>query len=138
MGALAEAKHEWRHFRTDAPGQRFMNHRLRMRGRPRHHAYIASGVGVVFVAAGTVMLFMPGPGTLVIALGVALFASHSIKLATGLDRAEPRVRQLLDRTKGKWRDMRGSAKFGVILGIATFALAAMFVMYRIVSPLLLG
>jgi hypothetical protein len=138
MGALADAKHEWRHFSTDAPGTRFVNHRERMRGRSRWHSVLASGLGLVLLATGFVLLFMPGPGLVLIGFGVALFASHSHRLAMQLDRAEPWIRHLAHRMKGRWRGLPGHAKLGVLLGMAAFTAAGTLAMWMFVSPFVLG
>jgi hypothetical protein len=39
------------------------------------------------------LLFIPGPGLLAIALGLALVAARSQRLAAALDRAEQRIRR---------------------------------------------
>lgn len=138
MGALADAKHEWRHFSSDAPGTRFVNHRERMRGRSRWHSVLASGLGLVLLATGFVLLFMPGPGLVLIGFGIALFASHSHHLATQLDRAEPRLRHLVHHMKGRWHGLPGHAKLGVLLGMAAFTAAGTLAMWVFVSPFVLG
>lgn len=139
MGAVADAKHEWRHFCSDAPGERFQNHRDRMRCRPRWHTFLASGVGTFFIATGFVLLFMPGPGLLSIGFGVALFASHSVRLASLLDRGEVRLRRLSRRTKRRWRHLSGHAKVGLLLGVAATATVAMVAMWRMfLIPLFVG
>ena len=106
MGAFAEVKREWRHFRDDEPGERFCNHRERMKHKPRSHSLIALVVGIVLLAAGVVLLFIPGPGSLFIVFGLAMVASHSERLASRLDRAEPRVRAWFRRLE---RKLKGSA-----------------------------
>jgi len=101
MGTLAEVKQEWRYFRADAPGTRFGNHRLRMSLRPRWHTWLAGGLGLLAVGVGIILLFIPGPGTLFIGLGLALVSNHSTRLSALLDRSEPRVRRWFSNAKRK-------------------------------------
>lgn len=101
MGALADVKREWKHFRDDAPGERFCNHRERMKEKSRAHSVVALIAGIVLVAAGIALLFLPGPGSVLIVFGVGLFASHSERLASWLDRTEPKLRSRYHRMKRK-------------------------------------
>ena len=139
MGALADVKREWRHFRNDEPGTRFTNHRERMKHRSRAHSAIALTVGVMLLAGGVVLLFVPGPGLLLIAFGLGLIASHWARLAAVLDRSEPRLRAVGRRAKRRWNGMTGRAKLGVILCIGACAAAGLMFMWRfVVSAYLLG
>ena len=139
MGALGEVKQEWKHFKHDPPGERFRNHRDRMKDKPKRHSAIAIGFGVLLLAGGVVLLFMPGPGLLFIVFGLALVGSHSKRLSELMDRSEPRLRRLGRRTKHRWQALPGRAKLGVIIGLASFAAAACLFMYEfVVSAYLLG
>jgi hypothetical protein len=64
-----------------------------------------------------VMLFMPGPGVLVIFLGLAMFAGESKALAGWLDRLEPALRR-----KGKaavaWWNRRPIPVRVLLVGVA--------------------
>jgi hypothetical protein len=139
MGALAEVKTEWKHFKADEPGQRFRNHRERMKEKPRGHSVVALIIGVLLVAGGVVLLFIPGPGSLLIAFGLALIASHSRKLSGLMDRAEPKLRRLGRRGKHEWEAMPGRAKLGIILALGSLALAGGLGMWKfVVAAYLLG
>jgi hypothetical protein len=139
MGALAEVKQEWKSFKHDEPGARFRNHRERMKEKPRGHSVVAIAIGVLLVAGGVVLLFMPGPGSLLIVFGVALIASHSKKLSAIMDRAEPKLRRLARRGKHKWQAMHGRAKLGIILALGLLAVAAGLGAWKfVVSAYLLG
>jgi uncharacterized membrane protein HdeD (DUF308 family) len=124
MGALAEVKTEWKHFRHDAPGQRFRNHRERMKDKPGSHSLVAIVIGVLLVVGGIVLLFIPGPGSLLIVFGFALIASHSKKLSGMMDRTEPKLRRIGRRGMRRWKAMPGRAKLSVILALGMLAVAA--------------
>lgn len=126
---LAEVREEWRNFRHDAPGERFRNHRERMQRRSRKHMAVATALGVLLLAAGVVLLFMPGPGLLLIVFGAALVSSHSKRISDAMDRAEPVVRERGRQLAHWWHRRSRFEKVTVIIAgalIATLALAAMW------------
>jgi UPF0716 family protein affecting phage T7 exclusion len=90
---------EWDRFRADPPGERFCNHYDRARSTPTSVRVIQLVVGLVLVAAGIVLCFIPGPGLLVMVFGLALLAGQSRTTARTLDRIEPSVRRFVRRIK---------------------------------------
>jgi hypothetical protein len=139
MGALAEAKQEWKSFKHDEPGARFRNHRERMKEKPRGHSIVAIMIGVLLILIGVVLLFMPGPGTLLIAFGVALLASHSKRASALMDRSEPKLRRIAQRGKHKWDAMSAPAKVGLISALVILAIVAGLGMWKfVVTAYLLG
>lgn len=139
MGAVHVAKHEWRHFKHDRPGHRFRNHHRRMKQRPKRYSVVAVIVGVVLIAGGVVLLFVPGPGSIVIAFGLALLASQSRRLAHRMDRAEPALRRAGKRIAHWWTTMGKGGKVGVIATGAVAAAIAMLAMWKfVVAAYLLG
>ena len=100
---MAKLAAEWHAFRADSPGERFRHHYERSQ-LTSHAARIARAlVGIVLVAVGIVLLFIPGPGLLVAFFGFALLSSQSHVLASALDRAEPRVRHFAGRVRARFR-----------------------------------
>lgn len=86
FGAL---KRRIRRFMTAPSGSRFRAHYERMKSRPSlMRTLIAIGVGLVLLAAGLVMLVLPGPGLLVGTIGAALIAGESLLVARVLDRVD--------------------------------------------------
>lgn len=121
MGAsLAQVKEEWHHFRDDKPGERFRNHRERMKHRSKSHAAVAIGLGVLLLAGGVVLLFIPGPGIPLIIFGVALIGAHSAKLSSALDRAEPALRDKAHDAKRWWKSLPRPRK-GLLIAAASAA-----------------
>lgn len=121
--ALADVKQEWRAFVHDEPGKRFVNHRDRMQHKSRSHSAMSLALGVLLLAGGVVLLFIPGPGLLLIVFGLALVATHSSRLSKLLDRTEPRLRRVGRRVARRWSLMSRAAKAAVIGG-ALLAVAA--------------
>jgi hypothetical protein len=58
-------------------------------------------LGVVLTVLGALMLVLPGPGILCLALAGALFASESLRIARALDWIELRGRTIWRRWRGK-------------------------------------
>lgn len=63
-----------------------------MKERPAIVRWLGTVVGLVLIAAGLVLLVVPGPGIPLLVLGLAFAGSQSRLLAKGLDRAELAVR----------------------------------------------
>jgi hypothetical protein len=114
--ALAGLKHEWKAFCHDTPGKRFKNHRKRMKQRSRWHSVGALIAGLVLVAGGIVLLFIPGPGTPLIAFGLALIGSHWKRLSDLLDRGEPRIHAAGRHIARHWKRLPTGAKTSIVLG----------------------
>lgn len=139
MAAVAEMKHEWKLFKEDEPGHRFINHRDRMRKRSRTLNVVGLVVGIALIAAGIVFCFLPGPGLIPLVFGFALVAARWKRMAKLMDRAEPKVRSFGHRQRRHWEGLPGSAKLSVMLGLAALAVAGLLFMWRfVVSAYLLG
>ena len=95
---------QWQHFKATPCGRRFQTrHRLRRSsGGSVARKVLISGMGVLVVLAGIVMIVLPGPGMLAIILGAALIAEESLFAARVLDRFDLWVTGLYKR----WRARR--------------------------------
>jgi hypothetical protein len=84
----------WRRLRALQPGERFETFHREQRDKPLalKATYLAVAIGCF--AAGVVLLFVPGPGLLLLALSGALLAAHSLRVARALDGLEVWVRGL--------------------------------------------
>ena len=80
--------HAWHQFRDAEPGHRFHDEHERVRRAPRIVRVAVSLAGLALIGGGVVLLFIPGPGLLAIALGLALVAGTSRHFAHALDDAE--------------------------------------------------
>lgn len=87
----------WNQFKNSPPGRRFMafyeaRQDERTRDAPwKRPLYVATGI--VLSLGGVVLLGMPGPGLLVVALGLALIAGEFACMARLLDKAELLLRR---------------------------------------------
>ena len=87
----------WQCFRESAPGRRFQDRYERTRNAAgwRRWAVLAGGFVLCFV--GVLLLVLPGPGLLLLAVGAFMLAEQSESAARLLDRAELRLRKMLRR-----------------------------------------
>ena len=121
---LEELRKEWHRFRDDAPGERFRNHERRSEQRSRVQRIVYLALGTLLLAGGVVLLFIPGPGLLLILFGAALFAGESRWLAAQLDRAEPVVRRHAHRALERWRAASLPARAALIALVAALGATA--------------
>ena len=96
---IESLKNNWRELARGSPGERFQNRykkkqRSGSSGTGRMLKRVAAGL---LIAAGIVLLVIPGPGSVLIVLGAALLAEESLSIARGLDWTEMRIRRLLRR-----------------------------------------
>jgi hypothetical protein len=98
----------WDRFVHTTPGRRFYERYKRKQQAKgsawKRCAFVAAGILVCL--AGIFFLAVPGPGLLILAVGLALIAQESAGLARLLDRAELRLRKLLKRFSYKARGSR--------------------------------
>jgi hypothetical protein len=100
-------KTRWRELRRGEPGRRFRARYERRHARARHaggRKWSVIVAGLLIALAGIVLLPLPGPGLLVIALGALLVAEQSVIAARILDSLEMRGRALIER----WRPSQRS------------------------------
>ena len=97
-------RRQWQHFKATPIGGRFqMRHRMRrVHGSGAARKVLISGLGLLIVLAGIVMIVLPGPGMLAIVMGAALIAEESLFAARMLDRIDLWVTGLYQR----WRTRR--------------------------------
>ena len=89
----------WDRFVHALPGRRFQD-RYRRKQREEGSAWKRCAfvvTGILVSLAGVFFLAVPGPGLLILAVGLALIAQESAMLARSLDRAEIRARRLWKR-----------------------------------------
>lgn len=101
---------EWHRFRADPPGERFHNHYERAQKQSKARRVLQLVLGLVLLAAGIVLCFIPGPGLPVLLIGVALLSGLSATVARGLDRSELALRRLGRRVKRRREERYRSAR----------------------------
>ncbi len=120
-------KKAFKDIKEDLPGKRFRRqYRRRKKARKSMGGKIALiGVGVMIIVGGIIMLPAPGPGMLIIFLGLGLIAQESLWLSIMLDKFELKLRSLYEWSLKKWRQAHNVAK--VLAGLLLLAISAAFV-----------
>jgi hypothetical protein len=94
-------KRRWRRLKAGQPGARFQRqyreNRESRKSVLQRWGSAAAGVGLILV--GILLLFIPGPGLVLIAAGGAVLARESQVLARAMDWAEVRGRRLWRRVR---------------------------------------
>ena len=85
-GSMIErARENWRRFKEGMPGRRFQEHHYRHQqsssGRSYLRVFFGIAGGLLVVAGGVVAVPGPGPGWLIILLGLTMVAGESLVLA---------------------------------------------------------
>jgi hypothetical protein len=127
-------KRELRLLRDAPPGRRFARRHKRMLARDypgwvRIARVLGSGL---VAAAGFVFLALPGPGLLVIVLGLAMAAGEFAAVARVLDAAEVRLRRQVGRAAKWWRTAGWPARGAVLLVGLAIVGALGWIAWRIV------
>lgn len=101
----------WRAFRQSAPGERFQRRHMRHREAVRTRSplvrlvfLVLGGLSAVF---GFILLFIPGPGFLFLAVGGGLIANESLIAARFFDWLELKSRAGFAKLKTWWARRRG-------------------------------
>lgn len=84
------------------------------------------------MAGGVVAVPGPGPGWLIILLGLAMVAGESLVLARLLDRGEVRLRSLAGRVAGSWTTSPALVKVSIVVAILAGATASGYGIYCLI------
>jgi len=97
-------RRDWKEFKNDTPGKRFLNRFEKTERTPglRGWRIAIMVVGLLVAAAGIVLMPLPGPGILIVALGAAMLSQGSKGMARVLDWLEVRARKLAEKAKRAW------------------------------------
>lgn len=104
---FAHVQQDWEAFKASPPGRRFQDvHKRRAQERGKAgtmRRILLLGLGLILTAVGTFFLFVPGPGTLILFIGIALIAGQSLLVARCVDRLEVLLRPTFLWLRGRWR-----------------------------------
>jgi hypothetical protein len=104
---LESMRKSWSELRKDKPGHRFQNRYKRAREEGGSGRIIKMVLAVALIAGGVVFLVIPGPGSVLIVVGIAFLAEESGRVARALDSIEARLRDWIRaiRAHGKNRSI---------------------------------
>ena len=116
-------RQRWRALKDAKPGARFQDfhrHRHQSRRSALQKPLVVT-VGILIVIAGTILLFTPGPGLLLVVIGAGLLAQESLLAARAMDWLEVKARKSADGSIRAWMRfslaMKGFIIFLALLGI---------------------
>ena len=116
---LDKLKRQWRKFRSGWPGHRFQNRyeqSRKTRSSERWFVrFLKPAVGLILLAGGVVLCFIPGPGLPLVVIGAGLLADESRPVARAMDWLEIRGRKLLVWARRWWDHAPRMAKHALIL-----------------------
>jgi uncharacterized membrane protein YbaN (DUF454 family) len=130
---LQTLRKQWRDLASAQPGHRFQSHYRREHqksgGTNRPWKLI---VGIALIVVGVVLMFLPGPGVVFLALGGAFLAGESQVVARALDRFELYALRLFAKIKRQWQhtSLPGKVLAAVVL-VAIVGAAARFLWIKI-------
>jgi hypothetical protein len=126
---LNELKSSWRVFEKARPGERFQKFYEERKKSGGASRTVFTVIGVLLLVGGVVLLFIPGPGLLLIAFGGALIAQQSLWLAKVLDRVELLLRKLARKGKSFWKKASTPIRSAVVAGATICACGAGYLAY---------
>ncbi|HEY7166787.1 MAG TPA: PGPGW domain-containing protein [Candidatus Binatia bacterium] len=115
---FTRVKRLWNNLKAGTPGKRFQNEFRRRRANSRHTIFRKVGfvaAGLLLLVAGIFLLFVPGPGVLLLFIGGGLLARESFLAARMLDRLEVLLRNLLFWSLSQWESISSPLKVVVLL-----------------------
>lgn len=102
---IGRARENWRRFKESKPGHRFQDHyRHQQQGssaRSNLQVILSIVGGFLVVGGGIIAVPGPGPGWLIILLGLGMIAGVSLSFASFIDRVEVKLRGLARWGVGK-------------------------------------
>jgi uncharacterized protein (TIGR02611 family) len=100
------------------PGERFQqqfHQRREDRKNPIIKKFLFIGGGLIVTAAGIIELPLPGPGTVIIIIGLGLLAQESLRLSKFLDWLEVELWTTLDQSQDWWKRSSAVKKAAAVI-----------------------
>ena len=137
ISMIERAKENWRRFKQSEPGRRFQDHHHYYQRGYGSKSYLRVLLrifwGLLVVVGGVIAVPGPGPGWLIILLGLGVIAGESLSFARSIDRVEVRPRQLARLVASVWTTSPALAKALIVLTVLACATALGDGMYRLIS-----
>jgi uncharacterized protein (TIGR02611 family) len=132
---IEKIRESWQSFKESEPGQRFKD-RYRRRQQSKSGKFDLELVvsvlgGILIVLGGIVAVPGPGPGWLIVFLGLGLVAGEFRPIARFMDWAEVRLRRLARWAAGVWVNSSPAVKALIVVAILLCAAAVGYGAYRL-------
>jgi hypothetical protein len=133
---IKRLKKQWCDLKNGRPGHRFEDrYEANKKGRSDESAlrqWLQPALGIMLFAAGIFFCIFPGPGLPLLLPGAMLLAERSQRMSRALDWSELKVRSVIRRWKGWWREASLAAKNGVVVMAAAVIAAAGYGAWQVV------
>lgn len=127
---LSKLKKHWQELEQYPPGERFQRrNRRRREQRKRSGRSLRVGGGLLLIVLGLMLLFVPGPGTIVALIGLALLAQESMFVARWLDWMELRGRRVASFIANHWAHTSSVIRGLIVLAGVAVAGGAVWAAY---------
>jgi uncharacterized protein (TIGR02611 family) len=130
---IERTKGNWRCFKRSKPGHRFQDHHYRCQQAYGSRSYFRGLFGIAWgllvVVGGVIAVPAPGPGWLIILLGLGVIAGESLFFARSIDRVELRMRRLVRLVVGIWTTSPTLVKVLIALTVLVCVTALGYGMY---------
>ncbi|MEN3941949.1 PGPGW domain-containing protein [Prosthecobacter sp. SYSU 5D2] len=134
MPLITTIKSFWNEFKDSEPGRRFEEfyekRQEERKGSGIWQRILYLGIGLALVAAGVAFLALPGPGLLVMALGLALMAGEFRTMARGLDQVEVGLRAAGQKLREWWQRLKPYQRVLSMAAGAVMVMAAADLLYQ--------
>ena len=133
---IEKIRESWQSFKESEPGQRYKD-RYRRRQQSKSGEFddlwlvVSVLGGVLIVLGGIVAVPGPGPGWLIVFLGLGLVAGEFRPIARFMDWAEIRLRRLARWAAGVWANSSPAVKALIVVAILLCAAALGYGAYRL-------
>ncbi|HEX2756868.1 MAG TPA: PGPGW domain-containing protein [Thermoanaerobaculia bacterium] len=125
MKMFKEIRRSWRVLESGKPGDRFERYyRSQHEGRSPSRKVVSIVIGFAIVAAGIILLPAPGPGTLVVAVGLGLLAREFLIVARALDWLEPKLRKAIAAGERLWKRSSPLGRAALVLAAVVIVVGA--------------
>lgn len=126
-------RHRWRELRASEPGHRFQDRydRSHQEDEGRTRKTLIIGAGVLVLLAGLFFLPAPGPGMVIVALGAALIARESRRMASLLDAMELKGRDLIEWSRKVWKEAGPPTRILIVLVATALAGAGAWAAWKV-------
>ncbi len=122
MKMFKQARRRWRLLENAKPGDRFeRTYRSQQEGRSPLRKVVSIVIAFAIVVAGIILLPAPGPGMLVVALGLGLLAREFLIVARVLDWLEPKLRNAVAAGRRLWARSSPLGRAALVLAAVVIA-----------------
>ena len=133
---IGRARENWRRFKASKPGHRFQDHYRHQQqgssGRSNLQVILSIVGGFLVVGGGVIAVPGPGPGWLIILLGLGMIAGVSLSFASFIDRVEVKLRALARWVVGLWVAWPALVKVLMLLTILVCAVTLGYEIYYLI------